>query len=179
MNLGRTLIAAVTAITLSVAAVQSAQAQGQGGGQGRQDQEQSMQQKADKQQKRMGKGMQQRKHLREPMSEDGIFGRDLMTAEERKAYRKELKEAKSDQEWAEIRARHMVEMQKRAKAQGKTLEVPLHGQYMMTREEQQRFTERMQNAETDAERRQIRAEHRNMMRERADALGVDEPEEAE
>ena len=65
-------------------------------------------------------------------------------------------------------------MQARAKAQGKQLDPPVFGQHMMTMEERNRYTERMQAAKTDAEKTRIREEHQQMMMERARELGIGE-----
>ena len=50
-----------------------------------------------------------------------IYGSQLMTPEERAAYRAKLRAAKTDAERARIRAQHHKEMQERAQKLGKTL----------------------------------------------------------
>jgi len=50
-----------------------------------------------------------------------VFGRQLMTPEERAAYRAKLRAAKSDQERAAIREEHHKQMLERAKQRGATL----------------------------------------------------------
>ncbi|MDE2345747.1 MAG: hypothetical protein KGL13_04690 [Gammaproteobacteria bacterium] len=52
---------------------------------------------------------------------DVIYGSQLMTPEERAAYRAKMRAAKTDAERAQIRAQHHKEMQERAKKLGKTL----------------------------------------------------------
>jgi len=111
---------------------------------------------------------------RDRLQDKDIYGSAFMTQEERDQYRKKIGAARTDQQWAQIQAEHQFEMQARAKAQGKDLDPPLYGQHMMTVEERARFTERMQAATTDAEREQIRIEHREFIRNRARELGVEE-----
>jgi hypothetical protein len=50
-----------------------------------------------------------------------IYGSQLMTPQERAAYRQKLMNAKTAEERAKIRAEHHKEMQERAKKMGKTL----------------------------------------------------------
>lgn len=56
-----------------------------------------------------------------------VYGWDLMTPEERTAYRNKMRAAKTPQEKAKIRAEHHKEMQKRAKERGVTLPEPPPG----------------------------------------------------
>lgn len=111
---------------------------------------------------------------RDRLQDKDIYGSAFMTQDERDQYRKKIGAAKSDQQWAQIQAEHQFEMQARAKTQGKDLDPPIYGQHMMTVEERARFAERMQAASTDAEREQVRSEHREFIRNRARELGVDE-----
>jgi hypothetical protein len=50
------------------------------------------------------------------------YANQLMTQEERDAFRKQMQEAKTPEERAKIRDAHRAEMQKRAEAQGYTLQ---------------------------------------------------------
>lgn len=52
----------------------------------------------------------------------------------------------------------------------------IYGSQMMTPEERAEFTARMRAAETDEEREQIRKEHHEHMKERAERLGVKLPD---
>ena len=108
------------------------------------------------------------------MPDNGIYGHEMMTAEERQRYRQRLDNARDDREWSRIRAEHQREMQARAKAQGRQLDPPIFGEHMMTMQERNRYTERMQAAKTDEERARIRQEHQQMMMQRAHDLGVGE-----
>jgi hypothetical protein len=98
----------------------------------------------------------------------------MMTAEERERYRERLANASSDREWSRIRAEHQREMQSRAKTQGRRLDPPVFGEHMMTMEERNRYTQRMQAATTDAEKARIREEHQELMMQRAQELGIGE-----
>jgi hypothetical protein len=115
---------------------------------------------------------QQQKHMREHMPDEAMYGHEMMTAEERERYRQQLSSARNDREWSQMRAEHQREMQARAKAQGRPLNAPIFGEHMMTMEERNRYTQRMQAANSDAERAQIRAEHQQMMMQRARELGI-------
>ena len=58
------------------------------------------------------------------------------------------------------------------KAQGKQLEPPVFGEHMMTVEERNRYTQRMQSASTDADRARIQQEHQQQMMQRAEEMGI-------
>jgi len=62
-------------------------------------------------------------------TQERIFGSQLMTEEERKEYREQMRRAKSDQERAEIRAQHHERMKARAEQRGVSLpdEPPVRG----------------------------------------------------
>jgi hypothetical protein len=98
-----------------------------------------------------------------------------MSNEERRQYRDRVNAAVSNREYAEIRAQHMNEMQARARAQGQPLDPPIYGEHMLTREERNEYRNRIQSAESAAERERVQAEHRDMIRERAMLLGLDPP----
>lgn len=53
-----------------------------------------------------------------------VYGWQLMTPEERAAYRTKMRAAKTPEEKAKIRAQHHKEMQQRAETQGVTLSEP-------------------------------------------------------
>jgi hypothetical protein len=79
---------------------QQQQAQGQGG----QQQQQQQQQDRDRDRDRVG--------------DQGIYGSDLMSEEERTQYRSRLNNAKSDEEKTQLRAEHQLEIQNRARERG-------------------------------------------------------------
>ena len=53
---------------------------------------------------------------------------------------------------------------------------PIYGSQLMTEQERNEFRERMQNANSNEEREQIRKEHHEKMKERAKAKGVTLPD---
>lgn len=170
------VLLAAAAVVLSAS---SAAAQGKGGGSqgaGAQQRQQQPQQpmrrpepKAQQQQKQAETGNRQRQSL----ENEDIYGHEMMSAEERDRYREQLNGAGGEKEWAQARLEHQQEMRLRAAAAGRTLEPPIYGQHMMSAQERERFTERMQSAATDAERAAIQEQHRDMINERARDLGVD------
>jgi hypothetical protein len=165
------LLFAVAALALDAS---YAQGRGSGGGQQKQQVPQAQQGQGQMHQDMHQKSQmsQQQKHMREHMPDEAMYGHEMMTAEERERYRQQLSSARNDREWSQMRAEHQREMQARAKAQGRPLNAPIFGEHMMTMEERNRYTQRMQAANSDAERAQIRAEHQQMMMQRARELGI-------
>jgi hypothetical protein len=173
----RSLVFFVLLFAVAAMALDASYAQGHGPG--GDDQKKPMPQS--QQQGQVQKGMhqkspmsQQQKQPREQMPDQGMYGHEMMTAEERERYRERLANAGSDREWSRIRAEHQREMQARAKAQGKPLDPPVFGQHMMTTEERNRYIQRMQSATTDAERARIQQEHQQQMMQRAREMGIGE-----
>jgi len=173
----RSLVFFVLLFAVAAMALDASYAQGRGSGsdgqknqmsQG-QGQGQGQMQKSMHQQSQMS---QQQKHMREQMPDNGMYGHEMMTAEERERYRERLSSAGSDREWSQIRAEHQREMQARAKAQGRQLDPPIFGEHMMTMEERNRYTQRMQAVKTDAERARIQQEHQQQMMQRAEEMGI-------
>ena len=109
------------------------------------------------------------------MRDEDMYGADMMTAEERDRYRDRLENARTDKEWAQLRAEHQAEIQQRAKLAGRPIEPPVYGQHMMSAEERTRYTRRLQDAAGAAEREQIQNEHREFIRNRARELGMEVP----
>ena len=171
----RSLVFFVLLFAVAALALDASYAQGRGSGGGQQKQSMPQQQgqmQKDMQQK--GQMSQQHKQIRVHMPDQGIYGREMMTAEERERFRKELNSARDDREWSRMRAEHQREMQARAREQGRQLDPPVFGEHMMTMEERNRYTQRMQAAASDAEKARIRAEHQQMMMQRAHELGIGE-----
>ena len=174
----RSLVFFVLLFAVAALALDASYAQGRGSGDGQQKQQmpqgQQGQGQMQKDMHQQGQMSQQQKHMREHMPEEGMYGREMMTAEERERYRERLANASSDREWSQMRAEHQREMQARAKAQGRQLDPPVFGEHMMTMEEKHRYTQRMQAATTDAERERIQQEHQQQMMQRAEEMGVGE-----
>ena len=177
----RSLLFFILLFAVAALALDASYAQGRGSGgeqkqqmpqgqQGQQGQGQMMQQDMH-QESHMS---QQQMHMREHMPDEGMYGHQMMTAEERERYRQQLDSAENDRDWSRMRAEHQREMQARAKAQGRQLDPPVFGQHMMTMEEKERYTERMQAAKSDAEKARIREEHQQQMMQRAEELGIGE-----
>ena len=116
------------------------------------------------------------------MEDKDIYGNALMTNTERKQYRSELGKANEQGANAEFQARHEQMMQKRALEQGQDLvppgQEPVYGGEFMTVQERNEYREQLRLSDSDEERLQLKAQHRDRVRQRADALGL-EVEEAE
>jgi hypothetical protein len=164
---------AATALLMAVAAAPAWAAQGRG--QQRQDQPSRQRPGTPSQPQQKGQSSPGRSDSRGPAGDTDIYGSQMMTAEERSQYRETLNQAQNDAERAMIREEHQRTMQDRARSQGTDLAPPIYGQHMMTMEEQQRFTRRMQDAASDGEREVIRNEHRQFIQQRARELGIDVP----
>jgi hypothetical protein len=109
------------------------------------------------------------------------YASQLMTQEERDAFRKQMQEAKTPEERAKIRDAHRAEMQKRAGAQGFTLQgrsgqPRMYGADLMTPQERDAYIEKMRAAKTPEERLKLRDEHRAEMQKRAQERGITLPE---
>jgi hypothetical protein len=175
----RSLIFFILLFAVAALALDASYAQGRGSG-GQQKQQMPQGQK-DQGQGQMHKDMhqkgpmnQQQKLMHQQMPDQGMYGQQMMTAEEREQYRQQLNSAQSDREWSRMRAEHQREMQARARAQGRPMDPPLFGEHMMTAEERNRYTQRMQAATTDEEKARIREEHQQSMMKRAEELGIGE-----
>lgn len=110
------------------------------------------------------------------MSDKDIYGSELMTKQERKQYREELQSAKNEQARQEVRARHEEQMRERALQQGKDLvppgQGPVYGGELMTVQERNAYRERLRRFDSEDDRLKFQSQHREMMNQRAAALGV-------
>jgi len=125
-----------------------------------------------------GKSEQQersRNKIRHRLQDGEIYGRAMMSEEERSRYRERLDAAQSDREWTQLRAEHQLEMQRRATSDGKQLAAPVYGEHMMTINERKRYEDRLNRANSKAQRNEIREQHQILIQERARALGVNPP----
>lgn len=122
------------------------------------------------------------------LSDHDIYGQEMMTAQERNAYRKQLQDAASSEERKRIEATHRHEMQVRAQEQGIDLAPPgqdIYGGAIMSVEERNRYREQLRLTESDPkEKTRFMAKHQEKMQKRAKAQGIDldgmtEVEEAE
>jgi hypothetical protein len=112
---------------------------------------------------------------RDRVRDADIYGAELMSAQERDQYRQQLQNAKNDQEWARLRAQHEEQIRARATQRGVSLPPPVYGQYMLTAQETERYRRRVENTRDEQARARVRAEHEEMVRERARELGLEAP----
>lgn len=182
MDAGKLALPAALAALLVAMPLDHVQAQGRGGVRGHsQAQGRSQSRQQAEQQRGGGAAGQQAAHresnaarqqIRTKLKDRDVYGREIMTDEERERYRDRVNAASTDSEWARIRQQHQNEMTARARSQGYMLSPPVYGQHMMTAKERKQYTKRLESAKSDAEREQVRTEHMDMMRERAAELGI-------
>jgi len=127
---------------------------------------------------------QDRTKLRDPanMNDQDIYGSGLMTNSERNQYRKDLGRANEQGSGQEFQAQHEQKIQKRALENGQDLvppgQGPVYGGEFMTVQERNTYREQLRLSDSGTEHQQLEAQHRDRIRLRADALGL-EVEEAE
>jgi len=127
---------------------------------------------------------QDRTNMQDPskMKNEEIYGNQLMSDAERKQYRYELGEANTPEARKELQARHEVAMRERARQQDKELVPPgqgkIYGGELMSVQERNEYREQLRLMDSETERQQLQAQHRERMNERAHALNL-EIEEAE
>lgn len=123
-------------------------------------------------------------HVQDPLSlqDKDIYGSALMTEGELNQYRMQLKNANSVQAREQIQAQHEEKMQQRAMQQGQDLvppgQGPIYGGEFMSVQERNQYREQLRLIDSDAERLQFQAQHREQMNARARALNL-EVEDAE
>jgi hypothetical protein len=120
------------------------------------------------------------------LSDNDIYGSEVMSVQERNEYRNQLQNAGSVEERQRIESQHREMVQAKAKSQGVDLVPPGQGIYggaLMSVEERNQYREQLRLIESDEERLQFMAQHREEMQVRAKMKGVDlddeEIEEAE
>ena len=105
-----------------------------------------------------------------------------MTAGECDQYREQLGSLSSQAAREQYQAQHEEMMQQRALQQGQDLvppgQGPIYGGELMSVQERNEYREQLRLRDSEAERQQFQAEHRELMRQRAQALDL-EIEEAE
>lgn len=110
------------------------------------------------------------------LSDQDIYGNEVMTAQERNAYRKQLQKANSDERRESIEARHRYEMQVRAENQGVKLAPPgkgIYGGAIMTVQERNQYREQLRLVESDPQQRtQFLAKHQEKMQIRSKSQGI-------
>ena len=116
------------------------------------------------------------------LRDQGIYGNEFMTPAECDQYREELGNANTQQSRMELQAQHEQKMQERALQQGQDLvppgQGPVYGGEFMSVQERNEYREQLRLIDSDQERQQLQAQHRDRVSQRAEALGL-EVEEAE
>jgi hypothetical protein len=116
------------------------------------------------------------------MNDQDIYGNALMSNTERNHYRSELGKANMQGSGAEFQTQHEHMMQKRALEQGQDLvppgQGPVYGGEFMTVQERNEYREQLRLSDSDEDRLQLKAQHRDRIQQRVNALGL-EVEEAE
>ena len=111
------------------------------------------------------------------LSDEDIYGHEVMSEKERDTYRKQLQKADSSEERHRIEEQHRHEMQLRSEAQGVQLGQPgqdIYGGAMMSVEERNRYREQLRLVESDPEQKtRFMAQHQEKMQVRANAEGID------
>jgi len=121
------------------------------------------------------------------LSDQDIYGNEMMSAQERGQYRDQLQDAASGEERKQIEEKHREMIQARAKTQGVDVIPPgkgIYGGAAMTVEERNQYRQQLQNIDSEEDRLQFMAQHREEMQMRAELSGLDpsdleETEEAE
>lgn len=121
------------------------------------------------------------------LSDQDIYGSEVMSMQERNEYRMQLQNAGSVEERRQIEAQHREMVQAKAESQGVDLAPPGRGIYggaVMSVEERNQYREQLQMIASDKEKLQFMAQHREEMQVRAKLKGIDlddldEVEEAE
>ena len=151
----------------------SAAAQGHGTGQRRgpaaqqPPQQMDMQQQAGKQAQQMHEEQERQRDAAKAWGDKEIAGNRMLTAEERNRFSERMQSAANEGEREQVREEHRKMILERTRAVKAMGDDEIAGHRMLSAEERNRFTERMQAAANEGEREQIREEHRNMILERA------------
>ena len=125
-----------------------------------------------------------RDRLQDPanLKDQDIYGNQLMSDAERRQYRNELGNSNTQESRMQLQAQHEQKMQERALQQGQDLvpqgQGPVYGGELMSVQERNQYREQLRLIDSDQEREQFQAQHRDRVNQRAKALGL-EVEEAE
>lgn len=125
-----------------------------------------------------------RDRLQDPanLKDQDIYGNKLMSESERKQYRNELGNTKTQEARMKFQAQHEQKMRERALEKGQDLvppgQGPVYGGELMSVQERNEYREQLRLMDSDQEREQFQAQHRDRVEQRAKALGR-EVEDAE
>jgi len=116
------------------------------------------------------------------LRDQDVYGNEFMTPAECDLYREGLGGLKTQESRMEFQAQHEQKMQERALRQGQDLvppgQGPIYGGEVMSVQERNEYREQLRLINSDQERQQFQAQHRDRVDQRAEALGL-EVEEAE
>lgn len=127
---------------------------------------------------------QDRTNMPDPskMKNEQIYGNQFMNEAERHQYRNELGKANTPESRQKYQAQHEEAMRQRARQQDQDLvppgQGPVYGGELMSVQERNEYREQLRLSDSETERQQYQAQHRERMNERAHALNLD-IEEAE
>ena len=111
------------------------------------------------------------------LADEEIYGHELMTSEELKQYRNQLKKQETWEKRERFQVQHEEKLQKRAIEQGKDIvppgQGPIYGGELMTVQERNEYREQLRRFDSDEERMRFEARHREEMQQRADALSIE------
>lgn len=100
-----------------------------------------------------------------------------MNDAERKQYRNALGNSDSQQSREHMQFQHEQKMQERALQQGQDLvppgQGPVYGGELMSVQERNQYREQLRLIDSDEDRQQFQAQHRNRVNQRAHALGFE------
>lgn len=109
------------------------------------------------------------------MKDQDIYGHEYMTPEERQQYRERLGNIATSELRQKFQAEHEELMQMRALVKGGDLvppgQAPIYGGELMTVQERNKYREQLRRLKAGKERQQFLSRHRDLVDERARALG--------
>ena len=170
-------ISVLAMLALGLLAFAGAGGQQKGGGS---DRSQPVEQQGSQDQDRMRTQIEARDHA--SLRDEEIYGHELMSKEELNQYRKELKTMNSAKKREQFQMQHEEKMRARALQQNKEIVPPGQGPIyrgdMMTVQERNEYREQLRRIESEQERAEFLARHREEMNKRIESVEK-ETEEAE
>lgn len=121
---------------------------------------------------------QDRDRIHDPanLRDQDIYGNEFMSPAECDQYRQELGSANTPEAQMALQSQHESQMQQRALAKGQDLvppgQGPIYGGEFMSVQERNEYREQLRLSDSDTERMQLQAQHREQMQERARALNL-------
>jgi len=125
-----------------------------------------------------------RTYMQDPSSvrNQDVYGIALMTEDELNQYRKQRSKANTQQAREQYELQHEEKMWERAQKQSRDLVPPgqgvIYGGELMTVQERNQYREQLRRMDSEEERQKYKAQHRDKLNRRAEALSL-EVEEAE